>query len=149
MGLAPVIQRPRFRDDVVVRRMSNRHETYVIVKDPVELSYFKFEPWEEDVLKLLDGTRDYETLASEFDAVVVGPGMTVAHGAVLVARSLFRDIKAPLVLDADGLNAMVDAAETLMLRSAPTVITPHPGEMARLLAIRSHRPWALWPDRST
>ena len=64
-----MIRRPKFRDDVVVRRMSNRHETYVIVKDPVELSYFKFEPWEEDVIKLLDGTRDYETLAREFDAV--------------------------------------------------------------------------------
>ena len=43
-----MIQRPKFRDDVVVRRMSNRHETYVIVKDPVELSYYKFEPWEEE-----------------------------------------------------------------------------------------------------
>jgi putative peptide zinc metalloprotease protein len=64
-----VIQRPKFRDDVVVRRMSNRHETYVIVKDPVELTYYKFEPWEEAAIKLLDGTRDHEALAREFDAV--------------------------------------------------------------------------------
>ena len=61
--------RPRFREDVLVRRMSNRHETYVIVRDPLERMYYKFEPWEEDAIRLLDGTRDYETAAREFDAL--------------------------------------------------------------------------------
>ncbi len=78
-------------------------------------------------------TSEILDVAREFDAVVVGPGMTVAHGAAIVARSLVKDVEVPLVLDADGLNAMVDAAETLSTRAGSTVITPHPGELARLL----------------
>jgi len=68
-------------------------------------------------------------VARESDAVVVGPGMTVAHGAVLVARRLVSELPVPLLLDADGLNSLV----------APTVITPHPGELARLLDTTSDR----------
>jgi len=78
-------------------------------------------------------TGEILDVAREFDAVVVGPGMTVAHGSAIVARSLVKDVEVPLVLDADGLNAMVDAAETLSARTGATVITPHPGELARLL----------------
>lgn len=72
-------------------------------------------------------------LSREFDAVVIGPGMTLAHGAVLVTRNLVHSLKVPLVLDADGLNAMVDAADAIRARAGATVITPHPGELARLL----------------
>lgn len=82
-------------------------------------------------------TDEILDVAKEFDAVVLGPGMTVAHGAVLVARKLVSELAAPLVLDADGLNALVDAAGALMARSAPTVVTPHPGELARLLETTS------------
>ncbi|MHB9002787.1 MAG: NAD(P)H-hydrate dehydratase [Coriobacteriia bacterium] len=71
--------------------------------------------------------------AREYDAVVVGPGITLAHGAILVVRKLVSELAAPLVLDADGLNAMVDAVPALRARTSPTVITPHPGELARLL----------------
>lgn len=78
-------------------------------------------------------TEEILDVAKEFDAVVLGPGMTVAHGAVLVARKLVSELAAPLVVDADGLNALVDAVGTLTARPAPTVITPHPGELARLL----------------
>ncbi len=72
-------------------------------------------------------------MAREFDAVVLGPGITVSHGAVLVVRKLVSELGKPLVLDADGLNAMVDAVEMLETREAPMVMTPHPGELARLL----------------
>jgi NAD(P)H-hydrate epimerase len=72
-------------------------------------------------------------IAREYDAVVVGPGLTVAHGAVLVVRKLVSELPVPLVLDADGLNALVDGSLALTAREAPTVITPHPGELARLL----------------
>lgn len=64
-----MIERPRFRRDVLVRRIRHRHETYVIVKDPVERIYYKFEPWEEDAIALLDGTRDYAQAAADFDAL--------------------------------------------------------------------------------
>ncbi len=80
--------------------------------------------------KVIDAVLD---VARDFDAVVLGPGMTVAHGAVHVARALVSALDVPIVLDADGLNAFVDSVETVTDRSAPTVITPHPGELARLL----------------
>jgi len=72
-------------------------------------------------------------LAREHDAVVVGPGMTLADGAVATARSLVAEVEVPLVIDADGLNALVDGQELIAARTAPTVLTPHPGELARLL----------------
>jgi len=72
-------------------------------------------------------------IAREFDAVVLGPGMTVAHGAVHVARALVSSLSVPLVVDADGLNALVDTVDAIVERRWPTIITPHPGELARLL----------------
>jgi NAD(P)H-hydrate epimerase len=72
-------------------------------------------------------------LSHDADAVVVGPGLTLADGAVALARSLVTKLSAPMVVDADGLNALVDAEGILSSRAFPAVITPHPGELARLL----------------
>ena len=74
-------------------------------------------------------------LAREYDAVVLGPGLTVSDGAAASARSLVRSLDKPLVVDADALNALVDAQELIEQRTAPTVLTPHPGELARLLGV--------------
>ncbi len=82
--------------------------------------------------KVADAVLD---LAREHDSVVMGPGLTVAHGAVLMVRRVVRELPRPLVLDADGLNALVDAVDVLAERPARTVITPHPGELARLLDV--------------
>ncbi len=76
-------------------------------------------------------------LARDFDAVVLGPGLTLADGAVVTARGIVAKLTLPLVIDADGLNALVDAHELIEKRSAPTVLTPHPGELARLLGSTS------------
>jgi NAD(P)H-hydrate epimerase len=73
------------------------------------------------------------SLARDYDAVVMGPGLTVANGAAAVARGMVARITTPLLIDADGLNALVDARDLLLRRAAPTVLTPHPGELARLL----------------
>jgi len=74
-------------------------------------------------------------MAGEFDAVVLGPGLTVADGAAATARRLVSSIELPLVLDADGLNAFVDHVGVIESRVAPIVLTPHPGELARLLGL--------------
>ena len=74
-------------------------------------------------------------LARDFDAVVLGPGMTLADGAVVTARGLVERLPIPLVVDADAINALVDARGLIEARSAPTVLTPHPGELARLLGV--------------
>jgi ADP-dependent NAD(P)H-hydrate dehydratase / NAD(P)H-hydrate epimerase len=66
-------------------------------------------------------------------AVVLGPGLGRSDDALELARLLARGIEAPLVIDADGLNAHAGRLDTLAGRSAPTVLTPHAGELGRLL----------------
>lgn len=73
-------------------------------------------------------------LARDHDAVVLGPGLTLTDGAAAFVREVVAGCPVPLVLDADGLNALVDATGLLGSRPAPTVMTPHAGELARLLA---------------
>ncbi len=73
-------------------------------------------------------------LAEGADAVILGPGLTTGEGAAAVARALVRT-RVPLLVDADGLNVFADDPEALLGREAPTVITPHPGEAARLLGV--------------
>lgn len=65
--------------------------------------------------------------------VVLGPGLGRAEGSLELARALAPRIEAPLVLDADGLNAFAGAPDALAARRAPTVLTPHAGELGRLL----------------
>jgi ADP-dependent NAD(P)H-hydrate dehydratase / NAD(P)H-hydrate epimerase len=74
-------------------------------------------------------------LARDFDAVVLGPGLSQTDGAATTARELVSRLEMPLVIDADALNALVDAHEIIERRTAPTVLTPHPGELGRLLGI--------------
>lgn len=78
-------------------------------------------------------------LASDYDAVVLGPGITVADGAAAMARTVAAQLTKPLLVDADGLNAFIDATHLLEGRDFPTVLTPHPGELARLLGTRASR----------
>jgi NAD(P)H-hydrate epimerase len=70
-------------------------------------------------------------------AVVLGPGLGRGEAAAELVGELVGRIEVPLVLDADGLNAIAGRLELLAARSAPTVLTPHAGELARLLEIDS------------
>jgi NAD(P)H-hydrate epimerase len=71
--------------------------------------------------------------ASRADAFVLGPGLGRSDGALEFARTAAREVKLPVVLDADGLNAHAGSLGSLAAREAPTVLTPHAGELARLL----------------
>ena len=73
-------------------------------------------------------------VAARFTAMAVGPGLGTGGDTPEAVRRLAREVHLPLVLDADGLNAFAGCPEELRLRQAPTVLTPHPGELARLLA---------------
>ena len=72
---------------------------------------------------------------SDSDAVIVGPGITRSDGARDAVRALLDSCEAALLLDADALNVLAGDVIGLRGRRAPTVITPHPGEAARLLGI--------------
>ena len=75
--------------------------------------------------------------AERADAVVLGPGLGRSEGALSLARELFAKIEPPLLLDADGLNAFADRLDEMSERGAPAVLTPHAGELARLLGAKS------------
>lgn len=66
-------------------------------------------------------------------AGIFGPGLGKDPGSFELARSVVARIEAPLVLDADGLNAFAGRLGELRVREAPTVLTPHAGELGRLL----------------
>jgi NAD(P)H-hydrate epimerase len=75
--------------------------------------------------------------AARVDSVVLGPGLGRDPGAVRFARGLASALETPLLLDADGLNAHAGELDALADRTAATVLTPHPGELGRLLGIDS------------
>jgi NAD(P)H-hydrate epimerase len=65
--------------------------------------------------------------------VVLGSGMGREQGTQRLIQELTERIEAPLVIDADGLNAHAGRIENLAKRRGPLVLTPHAGEMGRLL----------------
>jgi NAD(P)H-hydrate epimerase len=66
--------------------------------------------------------------------VALGPGLTTHSETQQVVRELVKQVPLPLILDADGLNAFAGRASELKDHAAPAmVLTPHPGEFARLL----------------
>ncbi len=81
-----------------------------------------------------DAAPDVLDAATHGGALVLGPGLGRAPSALAFARILAREAPLPLVLDADGLNAHAGGhLDALAARTAPTILTPHAGELARLL----------------
>jgi len=70
--------------------------------------------------------------APRHDVIALGPGIGRHRSTEALVRALLPAVDKPLVLDADGLNALEQDTEVLKDASAPRVLTPHPGEMARL-----------------
>ncbi len=72
----------------------------------------------------------------EADAVLIGPGMSLNDDTREFVRAVLPRIGGPMILDADGLNAVASAKDEAVahrLGELPTLLTPHPGELARLL----------------
>ncbi len=67
------------------------------------------------------------------DVVAVGPGLGQSDDIRQLVRFLIAETDRPLVIDADGLNALVGQTELLADLERPVVLTPHPGEFARLI----------------
>lgn len=74
------------------------------------------------VMKLMEGKK----------ALALGPGLSTREEARRLVHGLIEQSAIPMVIDADGLNALSGNLEVLRRAKAPVVLTPHPGEMARL-----------------
>jgi len=79
------------------------------------------------------GPDGLETILDGMTALAVGPGMGTGAGAAATLDWILDNWSGPLILDADAVNLLAERPERLAGRSAPTVLTPHPGELARLL----------------
>jgi NAD(P)H-hydrate epimerase len=92
---------------------------------------------EEDGAHVPAGADAVVELCEKAGALVLGPGTGRTDGALEWARDVARRAPVPLLVDADGLNAHAGQLESLRERSAPTVLTPHEGELGRLLEVAS------------
>jgi ADP-dependent NAD(P)H-hydrate dehydratase / NAD(P)H-hydrate epimerase len=79
-----------------------------------------------------DAAKDVLDGLDRFRALVVGPGLGRTASTVAAVRRLVAEAPVPLVLDADGLNALDGDVELLAARPAATIVTPHAGEYSRL-----------------
>ncbi|MFN2484945.1 MAG: NAD(P)H-hydrate dehydratase [Candidatus Limnocylindria bacterium] len=81
------------------------------------------------------GWRRIAEEADRYDAIVVGPGLGNLATTRRRARRLLKELVRPLVVDADGLNALAEDAHWWTGLRGPAVLTPHPGEFARLARV--------------
>ena len=79
----------------------------------------------------LNALSNIKELSQKADVMAIGPGLSQNEEMTYILHDILSTVKIPLVIDADGLNAINDL-KLLAEREAPTVLTPHPGEMARL-----------------
>ncbi len=104
----------------------------VIGKFPELMTEFLPETDEETLDR--SGAEKVLTNLQQVEALVLGPGVTTHPSTRRLVWELVRRSPVPVVLDADGINAFVPPAEPLRNEEGqPVIITPHPGEMARLI----------------
>lgn len=72
-------------------------------------------------------------LTEQVDMVVMGPGLSLNEETQELARQLTKKIKKPLLIDGDGITAISKNTKWVGERQHPTILTPHPGEMSRLV----------------
>lgn len=95
-------------------------------------------PLQEDEYGIvdIDNLRSLSPVRERFDAWALGPGLGQSEGAAELVGGLYRDVPRPMVVDADGLNALANLlrrhGKLLDRPAGPRVLTPHAGEFARL-----------------
>lgn len=72
-------------------------------------------------------------LANNLDMTVLGPGLSLEQEPQQLARDLTEAIERPLLIDGDGISAVCEDLDLVRKRRYATVLTPHPGEMSRLI----------------
>ncbi|MBU1086205.1 MAG: NAD(P)H-hydrate dehydratase [Candidatus Omnitrophica bacterium] len=83
-------------------------------------------------LKAFDPIKDF---SQDIDVIIIGPGLSQNSQTQKLIRKIIGLISKPMVIDADAINALAGNLNVLAKRTAQTVITPHPGEMGRLLGL--------------
>lgn len=82
-----------------------------------------------------EAVEDILQKAVTADVLAIGPGLGAGTTTSQVVREVLNQLEIPVVIDADGLNALQGHTEILAQMKAPKVVTPHPGEMSRLTGL--------------
>ncbi len=101
-------------------------------------------PQDNDGRLSADAGPELVEVMKQSTVAAVGPGLGRGDGVSAVVRDVLEKTTLPLVLDADCLNAMPPFLDILKRRQGPCILTPHPGEFARLLGgnvpdVQAHR----------
>ena len=80
----------------------------------------------------LDNKQELLQFSENVDMVVIGPGLSLNNETMTLVRELSAEIRKPLLIDGDGITAVAGDWECIKRREAPTILTPHMGEMARI-----------------
>lgn len=81
----------------------------------------------------LKAEKEILELVKKIDVLAIGPGLSTNEETSQLVRNLIGKVKKPMVIDADAINALAGNISTLKPAPGPRIITPHPGEMSRLL----------------
>ncbi len=79
-----------------------------------------------------DVWADMRRTLDQFQAVLIGPGLTRGGDALVLVKQILRDCRCPLVLDADAITVLQGQPDAISHAACPVVMTPHPGEFAQL-----------------
>ncbi len=104
----------------------------------VKLTEVMSAPLAEDATGLIakEATLQLGSLITGRQVVAIGPGLGQSFELETVLQWLFENVQVPLVIDADGLNLLAQRPELMALTERPPLLlTPHPGEMARLTGL--------------
>ncbi|MFO7748590.1 MAG: NAD(P)H-hydrate dehydratase [Desulfobacteraceae bacterium] len=99
-------------------------------------------PLDTDENDCLSAASCLETAAmalSGKSAMAMGPGLGTGRGTADLVEKMVKQAGIPLVLDADALNCIAQKPDVLKEKQAPVLVTPHPGEMARLMKTTVHK----------
>lgn len=94
---------------------------------------------EEDGRLTETSTDRVIALLAAKQCLALGPGIGTAAGTKAMVTNLVRTCPVPMVIDADGLNCLAGQTAVLKAARAPAILTPHPGEMARLMGISTQQ----------
>jgi ADP-dependent NAD(P)H-hydrate dehydratase / NAD(P)H-hydrate epimerase len=87
----------------------------------------------------LENKQSLLELISKMDFVVIGPGLSLSEETQQLTKDLVEKIDKPILIDGDGITALAGNPEIIKSRKAPTILTPHLGEMSRITKLRVDR----------
>jgi hydroxyethylthiazole kinase-like uncharacterized protein yjeF len=82
-----------------------------------------------------DAYTNITTLSLQSDIVAIGPGLGRHEETLSLVRQVIKNVERPLVIDADALYALIGHTSILLEAKSMPILTPHPGEMARLVGL--------------